>query len=131
MSKYATSICASQFAFTAIIKKTKASPRIQELRNRNGFTEYNFHQTKFEFFKDVLEKFLSIPKTEQHNKNIYSSGGIFDKEIQHLIFRNNQEDSAIFNSTSIENTSFTSMKYLYQYISYNIKDDILIDIQIL
>jgi len=28
---------------------------LEELRNRNGFTEYNFHQTKFEFFKDVFK----------------------------------------------------------------------------
>jgi len=44
------------------------------------------------------------------------------------VFRNNQEDSVIFNGTSIENASFTSIKY--QYISYNIKDNILIDINL-
>ena len=45
MSKYATSICASQFAFTAIIKKTKASPRIR-LLNYLLYIKCNIYHNK-------------------------------------------------------------------------------------
>jgi DNA-directed RNA polymerase beta subunit len=39
-----------------------------------------------------------------------------------MALENNQENSVIFNATSIENVLFTNMKYCYQYISYIIKD---------
>ena len=45
-----------------------------------------------------------------------------------MAFGNNQEDSVIFNANSIENGLFNNIKYRYQYISYNIKEEILIDI---
>jgi len=41
---------------------------------------------------------------------------------------NNQEDSVIFNAKSIENGLFSNMKYRYQYISYNINEEMLINI---
>ena len=45
-----------------------------------------------------------------------------------MAFGNNQEDSVMFNATSIKNGMFTNIKYRYQYISYSIKDEILINI---
>ncbi|KAG4086945.1 hypothetical protein H8356DRAFT_1434100 [Neocallimastix lanati (nom. inval.)] len=66
----------------------------------------------------VIVAFLQVMEYEQHNKNILSSSGISNKEIQHLMFIMRINNCSIF------------MKYLYQYILYNIKDDILIDINL-
>jgi len=41
---------------------------------------------------------------------------------------NNQEDSVIFNGNSIENGLFNNIKYRFQYISYNVKEEVLLNI---
>ncbi|ORX53745.1 hypothetical protein BCR36DRAFT_247267, partial [Piromyces finnis] len=45
-----------------------------------------------------------------------------------MAFGNNQEDSVIFNARSIDNGLFSNIKYRYQYVSYNIKEEMLSNI---
>ena len=78
-------------------------------------------------FNIIVEIYQSIFITKNNHYHRFNGT---DTIIGINVFRNNQEYIVIFNETSIENASFTSMKYLYQYISYNIKDDILIGINL-
>jgi len=60
--------------------------------------------------------------------NSYQRFGGQNAIVAIMALGNNQEDSVIFNGNSIENGLFNNMKYRYQYISYNIKEEILINI---
>jgi DNA-directed RNA polymerase beta subunit len=47
-----------------------------------------------------------------------------------MAYGNNQEDSLIFNDKSIKDGLFNNIKYRYQYLSYNIKREILVNINL-
>jgi len=72
-----------------------------------------------------IEKDESVLITEG---NTYHRFGGQNAIVAIMAFGNNQEDSVIFNANSIEQGLFQNIKYRYQYISYNIKDEILINI---
>ncbi|KAG4090461.1 beta and beta-prime subunits of DNA dependent RNA-polymerase [Neocallimastix lanati (nom. inval.)] len=72
-----------------------------------------------------IERDQSILITKNNNYHIFNGQNAV---VAIMAFGNNQEDSVIFNETSIENGMFANIKYRYQYISYSIQDEILINI---
>ncbi|OUM56861.1 hypothetical protein PIROE2DRAFT_18353 [Piromyces sp. E2] len=60
--------------------------------------------------------------------NTYHRFGGQNAIVAIMALGNNQEDSVIFNASSIENGLFSNLKYRYQYISYNINEEMLINI---
>ncbi|ORX89484.1 beta and beta-prime subunits of DNA dependent RNA-polymerase [Neocallimastix californiae] len=72
-----------------------------------------------------IERDQSILITKNNNYHRFNGQNAV---VAIMAFGNNQEDSVIFNKTSIENGMFANIKYRYQYISYSIQDEILINI---
>ena len=72
-----------------------------------------------------IESDQSILITKNNNYHIFNGQNAV---VAIMAFGNNQEDSVIFNETSIENGMFANIKYRYQYISYSIQDEIMINI---
>ncbi|KAG4081573.1 hypothetical protein H8356DRAFT_1758854, partial [Neocallimastix lanati (nom. inval.)] len=62
--------------------------------------------------------------------NTYHRFGGQNAIVAIMAYGNNQEDSLIFNDKSIKNGLFNNIKYRYQYLSYNIKREILININL-
>jgi len=94
--------------------------------------EKNISLNNDEFRKriEVLSN-INIEKDENvlvTNSNNYHRFGGQNAIVAIMALGNNQEDSVIFNDKSIENGLFSNMKYRYQYISYNIKEEMLLDI---
>ncbi|KAG4081922.1 beta and beta-prime subunits of DNA dependent RNA-polymerase [Neocallimastix lanati (nom. inval.)] len=62
--------------------------------------------------------------------NTYHRFGGQNAIVAIMAYGNNQEDSLIFNDKSIKDGLFNNIKYRYQYLSYNIKREILININL-
>ncbi|KAL6588412.1 beta and beta-prime subunits of DNA dependent RNA-polymerase [Neocallimastix sp. 'constans'] len=62
--------------------------------------------------------------------NTYHRFGGQNAIVAIMAYGNNQEDSLIFNDKSIKDGLFNNIKYRYQYLSYNIKREILVNINL-
>ncbi len=62
--------------------------------------------------------------------NTYHRFGGQNAIVAIMAYGNNQEDSLIFNDKSIKNGLFNNIKYRYQYLSYNINREMLININL-
>ena len=77
--------------------------------------------------KIEIKTYQSLLITKNNNYHRFNFNGQ-NAVVAIVAIGNNQEDSVMFNATSIKNGMFTNIKYRYQYISYSIKDEILINI---
>ncbi|KAL6589288.1 beta and beta-prime subunits of DNA dependent RNA-polymerase [Neocallimastix sp. 'constans'] len=62
--------------------------------------------------------------------NTYHRFGGQNAIVAIMAYGNNQEDSLIFNDKSIKDGLFNNIKYRFQYLSYNIKREILVNINL-
>jgi len=86
-----------------------------------------------EEFRQRIETLSNIEIEKDENVlvtsgNTYHRFGGQNAIVAIMALGNNQEDSVIFNAKSIENGLFSNMKYRYQYISYNINEEMLLNI---
>lgn len=111
--------------------KTDYYSRIENA-NYTAFEKNNFlNNDDFRNRISVLTN-INIEKNENiistTNANTYHRFGGQNVIVAIMAYGNNQEDSVIFNANSIKNGLFSNIKYRYQYISYNSKEEILLNI---
>jgi len=110
----------------------EANPNEADLNEEYAKFEKKINLNNEEFRKRIkelsdvqIETDVSVLITKDNNYHRFCGQNAI---VAIIAFGNNQEDSVIFNANSIENGLFANIKYKYQYILYNTKEEILINI---
>ncbi|ORX42873.1 hypothetical protein BCR36DRAFT_305749, partial [Piromyces finnis] len=117
-------------------KKEINNSEINDINLKNLSNNYklekNISLNNEEFRKRIgILSNINIEKDENKlitTGNTYHRFGGQNAIVAIMAMGNNQEDSVIFNENSIQNGLFSNVKCRYQYISYNIKQEVLLNI---